>query len=421
MMGKVVGQRIPLYDAYLHTTGQTKYTDDICLPGMLYVKTASIAVPHAKILNIETASAEKVSGVIAVITHKDVPNNYWGAFIKDQPVLADRFVRFLGQPIVAIAAVDEDVANEAAMKVKIDYEELKPIFDPEEAMKSGAPEVHEGGNIAEFGGHKNVMVRLGNIEQGFIDSDYIIEHKFHTAMNEHAFLEPHCSVALSDLNGHITIYTSSQTTSWHLYIICDVLAEPISKIRIVSGPTGGAFGGKSNPATEFIVAILSKKTGKPVKWRWTREEEFLISTVRSADTFWMKTGFKKDGTLMARKIRYIQDTGAYNDFGTYGMLKLTSMINGPYRIPNVWFDGFVVYTNKQVTGPMRGYSITQSVSANETQMEIIAETVNMDPIEVRKRNLVQDGDILPTQQVLEAVGVKETLDAVIKASSWYKK
>ncbi|MDN5345153.1 MAG: nicotinate dehydrogenase large molybdopterin subunit [Clostridia bacterium] len=420
-MGKVIGQRLPLYDSYRHTTGQTRFTDDIYLPGMLFVKTAKIPVPHARILNIDTTGAERVAGVAAVITHKDVPNNYWGAFVQDQPVLPDKYVRFLGQPVVAVAAVDEDTALEAAEKVKIDYEELTPVFDPEEAMQPGAPEVHEGGNIAKFGGYDAMMVRLGDVEKGFAESDYVIEHKFHTAMNEHAFLEPHCSVAEADANGHITIYTASQTTSWHQFLICGVLAAPINTVRIVSGPTGGGFGGKSNPSTEFVVALLAKKTGKPVKWRWTREEEFLISTVRSADTFWMKTGFKKDGTLVARQIRYIQDTGAYNDFGTYGMMKLTSQINGPYRIPNVWFDGYVVYTNKQVTGPMRGYSITQSVSANETQMEIIAEMTGLDPIEVRRKNLVQDGDILPTQQVLEAVGVRETLDAVIKASNWYSK
>ncbi|PRR69065.1 Nicotinate dehydrogenase large molybdopterin subunit [Moorella humiferrea] len=420
-MGKVIGQRIPLYDSYRHTTGQTKYVDDIYLPGMLYVKTAKIPVPHARILNIDTSAAERVAGVAGVITYKDVPNNYWGPFVQDQPVLPDKFVRYLGQPVVAVAAVDEDTAYEAVDKVKIDYEELTPVFDPEEAMQPGAPEVHEGGNIAKFGGYDAMMVRLGDVEKGFAESDYIIEHKFRTSMNEHASLEPHCSVAEADANGHITIYTASQTTSWHQFLICGVLGVPINTVRIVSSPTGGGFGGKSNPSTEFVCALLARKTGKPVKWRWTREEEFLISTVRSADIMWMKTGFKKDGTLVARKIRYIQDTGAYNDFGTYGMMKLTSQINGPYRIPNVWFDGYVVYTNKQVTGPMRGYSITQSVSANETQMEIIAEITGLDPIEVRMKNLLKDGDILPTQQVLEAVGVRETLEAVIKASGWYNK
>lgn len=420
-MAKFIGQRLPLYDAYRHTSGQTKYADDVYLPGMLYVKTTRLPVPHAKILSIDTRAAEQVPGVAAVITHLDVPNNYWGPFVQDTPVLADKYVRYLGQPVAAVAAVDEDTAFEAAEKVKVEFEELPAVFDPEEAMKPGAPEVHEGGNIAKFDGQDAIVVRLGDVEKGFQESDYIIEHKFRTPTNEHCSLETHCSVAEVDAAGRVVIYTTSQTTTWHQFLIAYVLNLPISAVRIVSTPTGGGFGGKTNPATEFVCAILARKTGKPVKWRWTREEEFLLSTIRSADTMWFKTGFKKDGTLVARQIRYIQDTGAYNDFGTYGMLKLTSQINGPYYIPNVWFDGYVVYTNKQVTGPMRGYSITQSVMANEVQMEIIAEILGMDPIEVRMKNLLKDGDMLPTQQVLEAVGAREALEAVVKASNWYVK
>jgi CO/xanthine dehydrogenase Mo-binding subunit len=408
-----------LKDAYRHTSGQTRYADDFIVPGMLYAKTAHVPVPHAKILSINTEAAERTPGVAGVITYKDIPVNYWGAFVQDQPVLADKYARHLRQPVVAIAAVDEDTAYEAAGKVKIDYEELPPVFDPEEAMKPGAVEVHEGGNIARFAGHDAIMVRLGDVDKGFAEADFIFEDRGHAGMREHAFLETHCSVAIPDVNGYLTIHTAAQTTSWHQFLLSSILAKPIHKIRMIASPTGGGFGGKSNPSTEPIAALLAMKTGRPVKWRWTREEEFLISTVSSADTFYLKTGFKKDGTLIAQQVKYIRDNGAYNDFGTYGMLKLTSQFNGPYRVPNFWFDGYVVYTNKQVTGPLRGYSLTQSIHAIENHMEMAAAKAGLDPVEVRRKNLVRDGDMLVTQQVLEAVGVEKTLDAVLKASNWY--
>ncbi len=418
---KAVGKRIPIYDGWNHVTAKTQYTDDIYLPGMLYVKTASVPVPHAKIISIDTSKAESLPGVVGVITHKDVPNNYWGPFVQDTPVLADKYVRYLDQPVVAVAAVDEDTAYEACELVKIEYEELPAVYDPEEAMKPGAPEVHEGGNIAKLGDDDAIMVRYGDVDKAFAECDYIIENKYRAPMTEHAFLEPHCSVSYVDSSGYLTIHSTTQTVAWHQMLISAVINVPQSKMRFVTGPVGGGFGGKSNPSTEFVTALLALKTGKPVKWRWTRKEEFFLSTVSSADTMWYKTGFNKDGLLVATKVRYIQDTGAYNDFGTYGMLKLTSQYNGPYYVPNTWFDGYVVYTNKQVTGPKRGYSITQSVLANETQMDLIARELNMDPVEVRIKNLFKDGDLLPTQQALEAVGAKDTLQAVVEAYDWYNK
>lgn len=418
-MGKAIGQRVMLKDAYRHTAGQTCFADDYNVPGMLHVKTAHLAIPHAKILNIDVAAAARLPGVAGVITHRDVPGNYWGAFVQDQPVLADKFVRFLRQPVAAIAAVDEDTAYEAAAKVKIEYEELPAVFDPEEAMKPGAPEVHDGGNIAKFAERDAIVVRLGDVEQGFAESDFVFENRGFCGMREHAFLEPHCSLVIPDANGCLTIHSASQTTSWHQFLLSSILALPLNKIRMIASPTGGGFGGKSNPSTEPICAVLALKTGRPVKWRWTREEEFYISTVSSADTFYVKTGYKKDGTLVARQVRYIRDNGAYNDFGTYGMLKLTALFNGPYRIANFWFDGYVVYTNKQVTGPLRGYSVTQSIHAIENHMDMAAAAAGLDPVEVRRKNLVQDTDRLVIQQPLEAVGAEKALDAVLKAARWY--
>lgn len=419
-MGKLIGQSLPLYDGPSHVSGKTRYTDDVYLPGMLYVAAATIPAHHARILNIDTSAAERVTGVAAVLTHKDVKNNYWGGFVQDQPVLPDTHVRHWRQPVAAVAAVDEDTAWEAAQKIVIDYEELPAIFDPEEAMKPGALQVHEGGNQAPFGGYDPIMVRLGDVEKGLKESDHVIEHRYVCSVGEHCQMEPHCSVAQPNLDGSLILYTTAQTTSFHQGIVSGILGIPLSKLRLISWPLGGGFGSKNSPHTEMVASFLALKTGKPVKWRWNREDEFTISTTRCADTMYYTTGFMKDGTLTARKVLYIHDTGAFNDFGTYGMLKLTPLFSGPYKVPNIWFDAHTVYTNKMASGPLRGYPVTQSIPMVEMQMDEIARITGLDPAEVRLKNMIKDGDMLPTRQVVEAVGATDTLKAVLAASGWNK-
>ncbi len=412
-----VGQRALRYDGLQHVTGRTMFVDDLAFPGMLYSKALKSPHPNARILNIDASRAEKLAGVAAVATHRDVPNNRYGA-IPDQPVFADDYVRYIGQPIAAVAAADEDTALEAVDLIKVDYEVLPPVFDPLEAMKPEAPVIHEGGNIAYFGDSPCRRIRLGDVEKGFAESDVIVEGTYTTPSVEHAQLEPHVGIAVPDATGRLTIYTVSQCIYFHAGQLSGILKLPLSRIRMVGGTVGGGFGAKNDLATDHVVAILALKCGKPVKWRWTREEEFLISSNRNPWYMEYKDGVKKNGKIVARKIRTIQDTGAYNLWGSMCMDKHCFMNRGPYNIANLWVDGYVVYTNKQPTGAMRGFGVTQPTFAWELQMDKIAEALGMDKLEIRLINALHDGDVNAAGQKLEAVAVEETLVAAAKAAGW---
>lgn len=412
-MANAVGQRLPSRDSLNHIEGRTVYVDDLYFPGMLYCKACHSPHPNARILNIDISKARELPGVAAVLTHKDVPFNRYGTLL-DQPVLAEEFVRYQGEPVAAVAAVDEDAAQEAADLIRVDFEALKPVFDPLEAMLPDAPVIHEGGNIAHFGKYPCRQIRKGDVEAGFRDSDLIVEGTYTTPMQEHAPLEPHVGVAICDASGKLTIYTVSQALNYHASQISSIFKIPLSKVRMVGGTVGGAFGGKNELATDHIIALLAMKTRKPVKWRWTRQLEFLISSVRNPWRMEYRDGVKRDGRLIVRKIRNIQDSGAYDIFGKTCMDKHCFMNCGPYRVPNVWVDGYVVFTNKQPTGALRGFGITQAAFAWEVQMDKCAEAIGMDPIEFRLINVMRDGDYGQTGQQMWGVGATATLLAAAK-------
>lgn len=416
-MTTIVGKSVRRYDGLQHVTGQTIYIDDLSLPGMLYSQALLSPHPNAKIINIDTSKAERVAGVAAVITHKDVPTNRYGA-IPDEPVLADDFVRYVGQPVAAVAAVDEDTVHEAVQQIKVEYEVLPAVFDPLEAMKPGAPIIHEGGNIAYFGDKACRQIRLGDIERGFAEADLVIEGSYQTQSSEHAQLEPHVSISTADASGKLTIYTVSQALYFHAGQLAGILNKPMNKIKLVGGTVGGGFGSKNDLSTEPITAILALKTGKPVKWRWSRELEFLISSNRNPFYMEYKDGVQKNGKIVARKIYSVEDTGAYNLWGNMCMDKHCFTNRGPYNIPNLWADGYVVYTNKQPTGAVRGFGIAQPSFAWEMQMDKIADALGMDRLEIRLLNALRDGDLSPTRQVMAAVGAVETLEAAAKAAGW---
>lgn len=416
-MSSVVGQRILRYDGIAHITGRTVYVDDLVIPGMLYTRALHSPHPNARIVNIDTSKAEKTAGVAAVITHRDVPANKYG-LIPDQPVLADGYVRYYGQPIAAVAAVDEDTAQEAVGQIEVDYEVLEAIFDPLEAMKPDAPIVHEGGNVFMFGNSPFRRIRLGDIEQGFQGADLIVEGVYTTQSVQHCQMETQVGVAVPDPQGRLTIYTVSQAVFYHAGQIAGILKMPLNKIRMVGGTVGGGFGGKNDLHTDHVIALLALKTGRPVKWFWPRELEFLISTNRNPWRMEYKDGVKKDGRIVARKVTTIQDTGAFSLLGPMCMDKHCIMIRGPYRIPNVWVDGYVAYTNKQPTSSMRGFGVTQSSFSGEVQMDKIAETVGLDPLELRMINALRDGDINATRQVLDSVSLLETIQVAARAADW---
>jgi CO/xanthine dehydrogenase Mo-binding subunit len=425
---EVIGKSLPRVDAFDRVTGKATYTDDIKLHNMLYGKVLGSPYAHAKILNIDKSRAEKLSGVKAIITAFDVPDVRWGFMIKDQPLFARDKVLYIGEPIAAVAAIDRNIAEEALDLIEVEYEELKPIFDPEEAMKPDTPLIHEEidsyaaiwpaikyGNICS-----QIKIKRGDIEKAFKESDYIFEDRFTTKMQHHGYIELHSSIAKVDLDGKVTIWTTTQAPFMIRLELAEVLRMPISKIRVITEYLGGGFGGKTDIFLEPYAAILSQRTNRPVKITLSRKEEILTNGPRLRTIIDLKTGTKKDGTILAREAKLIYDTGAYACVGP-GVVSLgVNYVLGPYNIPNIKIDGYCVYTNRIRGGWMRGPGAIQSTFASESQIDMIAEKLKIDPLELRLKNAVEDGDLSATGQILHGVGLKESLKRVAEKASWGK-
>ncbi len=407
-MTKYVGKAIPRYDGIGHVTGRTVFVDDIVLPGMLYAKVLRSPVPKGVIQNIDTSAAKSMPGVAAVVTAKDIPgqNAYYAT---DQPVLVEKNIRYKGERIAAVAAVDEDTAVEAIEKIKLDIEEQTPVFDPMEAMKPDAPKVRPEGNLWKFNSGESRILRKGDVEKGFAEADQIVERTYVERMNDHAPMEPHVSLAYIDGNDRLTIHTVSQARHFHLGHLCPVFKLPLSKLRLIGGTVGGGFGGKNEIQCDHIAGLLALKTRKAVKYRMTRQEDLLYSTKRGAFVLEYKSGVKKDGRVTAHKIRAIHDIGAYNTMGSYAVEKQLLYIAGPYAVPNVWYDGYAVFTNKPVASSMRGYTVINVTYSSEIQMNLMAEAIGMDPWEIRFINAWRDGDTGPTMWKVTAAGLIESM------------
>jgi len=408
-MTDYVGKPMLRYDGIGHVTARTTFVDDIQRPGMLYIKVLTSPVHKGIIRRLDVSAAEKMAGVAGVITAKDVPGTNAYGLIPDQPVFAPKQVRFQGERIAAVAAVDEDTAMEALEKIKMEIEEQKAVFDPFEAMQPGAPQVRPEGNVFQFDSGSTRKIRLGDVEKGLKESDYIVEGKYTNSMNEHAPMEPQVSVAYIDETDRLAIHTVSQDLYFHLGMLTAIFNLPMNKIRYIGGTVGGGFGAKNDIHCDHVAGLMALKVRKPVKYRLTRREETLYTTKRGAWTFEFKDGVKKDGRIIARKIRSVHDTGAYSGMGPYVVDKNSILVAGPFWIPNIWIDGTCVYTNKPPASSMRGFGIINGTSAEELQMDRIAETIGMDPWEIRFINAWRDGDLGATQFRLEAAGLIEAM------------
>lgn len=407
-----VGQRATRPDGRLHGLGQTMYIDDMALPGMLYCKIKRAGIASALIKSIDTSEAEAMPGVMAVITGKDIPVNSYGPSIKDQPVLAFERVFHAGDGVAAVAAVTEQIALEALDKIKVEYEALTPVFDPVEAMNDSAPKVHPpASNI-----YATKVISKGDVEKGFRESYRIFEQTYSTQMVEHVPIEPHCSIAAWDANGRLTIHSTLGRITLGRTDMARTLQMPISRIRMVATIVGGNFGGKNEITQEPALAVLAKKTGRPVKGTFTRTEEFIATTTRHPIIMQYKTGVSKEGKILARKVRLVLDGGAYCSWSETTLGKACILSPGPYNIENVLAEAYVVYTNKTMTGAMRGFGAPQVCFAYESQMDEIAEALKLDPLEIRMRNAFNEGSSSPTGQVLHSVVVRESL---IQASDRY--
>ena len=417
----VVGQSVTRRDGLGHVTGQTVYVDDMQFPRMLHLKMVRSPVPHARIKGVDFSEAEKVPGFVRAFTHQDVPKNIYtilcliGVEPDDEPVLAEDRVRYKGEQIAAIVAETEEAAMEAVSKVKLDLEELPAVFDVEEALKPDAPAVtHWGKNYFIYEGHECRRVRLGDVEQGFAGADYIVEGRYQMSPIEHAPTETTACIAKPEPDGRYTVYTKNQALYFSLDNTALILQIPFNQLHFVGGTVGGGFGGKVDVIVEPIATLAAMKTGRPVKYKFSRSEEMQSSSSRGAWRMYFKDGVNKDGRIVARKVTTYADSGAYSRHTPYAVTKHAANVAGPYAIPNVWIDVYCIYTNRQPGSAMRGFGVTPASFALEVQMDKIAETVGIDPWEIRFINAYRNGDIKPHRKVTEDATLIETMQAAAK-------
>jgi len=399
----VVGKRIPRLDAHARVMGSAEYCADIKLSGMLIGKVLMSPYPHAKIININKSKAEKLPGVEAIITYDDIPKKAYTryprypfglvkppTFYEDEHVLNDK-ARFVGDPIAAVAAINESVAEMALELVDIQYEQLPQVFDPIEAAKPNAPKIHNHteGNIAE---HKSFPFAIGDVKKGFQEADRIVEATFHTTKQKFCQLEPNVSIANFSPDGRLTVWSSCQLPHLARRKMAEIFDMPEGMIRWLTPCVGGAFGGRQSFTNEPICVALARKTGKPVKLEYTREEDFITSESRQPLIYTGKVGVKKDGRITAIQTKVIADAGAYiSHSSTVTGLSLLYFL-GLYRCSNLAGEADIVYTNTPVSGGMRGYGCPQAVFALEQLIDMAAEEIGMDPMEFRLKNIRVTGD-----------------------------
>jgi len=418
---QVIGKPRPRHDAWDKVFGKTKYADDLDLPGMLYGKVLRSEYPAAKILSIDTTEAEKLPGVEAVMTAKDVPNNETvtrfgqthevGGFEGLYRVLADKKVRYMGEGIALVAAESREIGEEAARLIQVDYEPLPGVFDPVEAMKPGSYQVGEGeSNII-----CSYKVRKGDIQEGFARSDIIVENIYRVPFVEHAYLEPDSGVAWIDEDGVITIRSATQVIE-HFRGVADVLGIPHNQVRIIAPMVGGGFGSKEDIVTETYLALLVWKTRKPVKLTYTREESILVTSKRHPYVMKYRTGATKDGNMMALEVELISDAGGHVYLSPWVLLYSTVDATGPYNILHVKVDSYTVLTNNTFTSANRGFGAPQACFAYECQMDEVARQLNLSPLEFRKKNYLKKGQALATGRILNyAVETQQTAEKALEA------
>ena len=415
---QVVGKSLRKVDGMAKATGQALYADDIVLAGMLHAKTLRSPHPHALIRSIDTTRAEAHPGVHAVITGRDLPICYGVIpWTPDENALAVDKVRFVGDEVAALAAVDEDTAIEALELIDVEYEVLHPFLDPAEALQRAEPRIHEtkrGDNVS-----KHVHLDFGDVDAGFDEADVVLEQEYFFHGTTHTPIEPHCAVAQESADGLLTLWSSTQITHYVHRELARVLELPPQRIRVIQPHLGGAFGGKSDPfSLEFCVALLAMRTGRPVKMLWTREEVFYAHRGRHPMRMRYKTGAKRDGRITAVDAHILIDGGAYSSFGLVTAYYSGQLLTGPYDFPSYRFDSTRVFTNKPPCGPKRGHGSVQPRFAFEVQLDELAERLGIDPIEIRRTNFQGEHTTTVNGQRITSNGFMECLDLVERASGW---
>jgi 4-hydroxybenzoyl-CoA reductase alpha subunit len=417
----VVGKPFRKVDARAKCTGQTKFADDIVLPRMLFCKILRSHVPHALIKNIDVSKALALPGVFAIITGQDLPIPYGILPVsQDEHALCIDKVRFIGDPVAAVAAIDEDVAFDAMNLIEVEYERLNTISSIEEAVLISEPRIHEygdGGNL-----HKRVSLEFGEVDEGFAEADLIREDTFFYEGNTHLPLEQHAAVAHFDADEKLTLWSSTQTPHYVHRALTKVLGIAASHIRVIATPNGGGFGGKSDPFNhEVAVCKLAMITGRPVKVTLTREEVFYCHRGRHPVLMRVKTGVKKDGAITAMHFQSLLDGGAYGSYGVASTFYTGALQTVTYEVPSYRFDGLRAFTNKPPCGPKRGHGTPQPRYALEVQLDKIAEQLSIDPAAMRRQHLVQPYSVTANYLRIGSMGLGACIDKIVAGSDWQNK
>jgi 4-hydroxybenzoyl-CoA reductase alpha subunit len=420
---ETVGRSVTRLDAADKATGRAKYTADYCFPKMLYGRILGSTVAHGKIKRIDTSKARAVPGVVCIITGEDVPDVKYGVSPAryDEYVLAKERVRYIGDEVAAVAAVDEETAERAVRLIDVEYEEMPAVFTPDDAIAERAPQIHEE---ARFKNNINTRVdhHFGDVERGFEEADYIREETFVGSHTYQSPIEPHAAVAYWDQAGRLILYTSTQVPHYVHYMLAHVFKMPLGRIKVISPTVGGGFGGKAETTPlDLCASILARNTGSPVKMVYTRKDMFHHGRGRHKQHMQFKLGVKKDGTITAFDSTIYLDGGAYTSFGVVTAYYAGSMIPTLYHIPNYRYRGYRVFTNKPACGAMRGHGVPQPRFAFECLLSMVADEIGIDPVEIRKKNAMDRNTRTCNDLDIRSCEFKATLDAARERSNWDEK
>ncbi len=412
----VIGTPVQRSDALGHVTGRTQFFEDVKPPGMLHLKMHRSERDHALLREVDHSGALEVPGVVRVLTHADVPNNWYtilrliGVEPNDEPVLPEDRVLYRGEPIVAIVATSEEAALAGAAAVKVTYEDLPAVFDVEEALTEGAPAIKpHGTNYFVYEGHHCRRIRFGDVDRAFEAADHVFEWRYQSSPIEHAPTETTGCIVVPQPDGRLRIHSDTQACFFTLDNAALIIDVPFGKLRVVGGTVGGGFGGKVDVMVEPIACIAAMKTNKPIKYVYGRAEEMQVSSPRAAERIYIKDGVMADGTIAARKVTLYVDAGAYSRHSPYGTTKAAAHMPGPYSIPNVWVDAHCVYTNRTPSSAMRGFGVTIADYALESQMDRIARALDIDPLQLRLTNAYRDGDMKAHRKRAEGTALIEVI------------
>ncbi|QBI21425.1 xanthine dehydrogenase family protein molybdopterin-binding subunit [Egibacter rhizosphaerae] len=418
---KAIGARLPRYDGLAHVTGRTTYVDDVRVPGILWCKTLRSPYDSAWVRRIDTSAAEAMDGVHAVITHADPARNVVGhledvGVPPDLPLLAEDEVRYKGQLVAAVAADTQELAQQAVERIDVQYEEREALFDVRKALDPESPKVAPDGNLFFYDPFHHCRVRKGDVDWAFEQADTIVTGVYRPQAIEQAPIEPQVALAVPEADGRITVHSTTQAMYFSMNIVAKYLGVAFDQLKFVGGTVGGGFGGKVDTHCEPVAALLARKTGRPVKYRATREEEFTALWTRAPWHIEIADAVTHDGWILGRRTLTLHDAGAYTGFSGYGAMKHLHHSAGAYTIPNVFMNSYVVYTNRVPTSAMRGFGVTSVSFATETHLTRIADELGLDPWEIRLKNGNRIGDLTPTRVKLDDPSTLPTILACADAA-----